>query len=95
MKQVKKMTFEEAFAELEETVQKLEEGGATLDDSLALFERGQELAAYCGVQLDRLRVLPGNYHGTGNYQQMGLLLYHAGSGCGPFPDASNRGSFVH
>lgn len=53
MKPVKKMTFEEAFAELEETVQKLEEGGAALDDSLALFERGQELAAYCGVKLDQ------------------------------------------
>jgi exodeoxyribonuclease VII small subunit len=52
MKPVEELTFEEAFAELEATVQKLEEGGATLDESLALFERGQELAAYCGAQLD-------------------------------------------
>lgn len=53
MKPVDEMTFEEAFAELEETVQKLEDGGVTLEESLALFERGQELAAYCGDQLDK------------------------------------------
>ena len=34
------------------TVQKLETGGLTLEESLALFERGQALAAHCSVQLD-------------------------------------------
>jgi exodeoxyribonuclease VII small subunit len=46
------LTFEQAFAELEETARKLEAGGLTLEESLALFERGQELAARCNVQLD-------------------------------------------
>ena len=46
------LTFEQAFAELEETVQKLEAGGLTLEESLALFERGQALATRCNVQLD-------------------------------------------
>ena len=52
MKGVDKLSFEEAFAELEETVQKLEEGGLTLEKSLELFERGQALAARCNIQLD-------------------------------------------
>ncbi len=52
MKGVDKLSFEEAFAELEETVRKLEEGGLTLEQSLELFERGQALAARCNVQLD-------------------------------------------
>ncbi|TET52767.1 MAG: exodeoxyribonuclease VII small subunit [Anaerolineales bacterium] len=52
MKGIDKLSFEEAFAELEETVGKLEEGGLTLEESLTLFERGQALAARCNVQLD-------------------------------------------
>jgi exodeoxyribonuclease VII small subunit len=46
------LTFEEAFAELEQMVSKLEDGGQTLEESLAIFERGQALAAYCSQQLD-------------------------------------------
>ncbi|MBN1956074.1 MAG: exodeoxyribonuclease VII small subunit [Anaerolineae bacterium] len=53
MKPVKELTFEEAFAELEETVQKLEVGQLTLEESLALYERGQALAAHCGQQLEQ------------------------------------------
>jgi exodeoxyribonuclease VII small subunit len=52
MSEIENLTFEQAFAELEETVQKLEAGGLTLEESLALFERGQALAARCNVQLD-------------------------------------------
>lgn len=53
MKEIGKLTFEQAFAELEETVRKLEMGGLALEESLALFERGQALAAHCGTQLDQ------------------------------------------
>ena len=52
MSEIENLTFEQAFAELEETVQKLEAGGLTLEESLTLFERGQALAALCNVQLD-------------------------------------------
>ncbi len=52
MSKVEKLTFEQAFAELEETVHKLEAGGLTLEESLALFERGQALTAHCSTQLD-------------------------------------------
>ncbi len=46
------LTFEQAFAELEKIVERLESGELSLDDSLALFERGQTLAALCGALLD-------------------------------------------
>ena len=53
MSDIEDLTFEQAFAELEETVRKLEEGGLALEESLALFERGQALAAHCNAQLDQ------------------------------------------
>ncbi|RLC95454.1 MAG: exodeoxyribonuclease VII small subunit [Chloroflexi bacterium] len=53
MNEIENLTFEQAFAELEETVRKLETGGLALEESLELFERGQSLAAHCGAQLDQ------------------------------------------
>jgi exodeoxyribonuclease VII small subunit len=50
---VETMSFEQAFQALAEIVQRLEEEALPLDDALALFERGQALAAQCGQQLDR------------------------------------------
>ena len=46
------LTFEQAFAELEEAVRTLERGDLPLEEALALYERGQELAAYCAQLLD-------------------------------------------
>jgi exodeoxyribonuclease VII small subunit len=46
------LTFEQAFAELEESVRTLERGDLQLEESLALYERGQELSAYCAKLLD-------------------------------------------
>jgi len=42
-----KESFEELFRRLEETVAKLEEGGLTLSQSLALYEEGMTLAQRC------------------------------------------------
>jgi exodeoxyribonuclease VII small subunit len=53
MKKIENMTYEQAFTELEETVRKLEAGGLALEESLALFERGQALAVHCNAQLDQ------------------------------------------
>ncbi|MFN2137903.1 MAG: exodeoxyribonuclease VII small subunit [Candidatus Promineifilaceae bacterium] len=46
------LTFEEALAALEETVKRLERGDLSLEESLVLFEKGQELAELCGQRLD-------------------------------------------
>ena len=45
-------SYEAARDELVEVVRKLEAGGATLEESLALWERGEELAAVCQRWLD-------------------------------------------
>jgi exodeoxyribonuclease VII small subunit len=52
MNEVERLSFEEAFKELEDTVHRLEGGGLTLDESIALFERGMTLAEHCGQKLD-------------------------------------------
>ncbi len=46
-------SFENLFSELEATVAKLEAGDLPLDESLALFQRGMELAKKCGEMLDQ------------------------------------------
>lgn len=49
---VEELTYEEALAELEEIVGLLEGEQKQLDDAIKSFERGQALAARCGVLLD-------------------------------------------
>ncbi len=49
------MTFEQARDELAEVVRQLEAGGTTLEESLALWERGEELAGICQRWLDNAR----------------------------------------
>jgi exodeoxyribonuclease VII small subunit len=46
------LTFEQAYAQLEEIVTRLESGDLSLDESVALYERGQQLARRCGELLD-------------------------------------------
>jgi exodeoxyribonuclease VII small subunit len=45
-------TFEEAQRELERIVAELEAGRASLEDAVALWERGDELYRYCVGKLD-------------------------------------------
>jgi exodeoxyribonuclease VII small subunit len=45
-------TFEQAQAELEQIVERLEHGQAPLDEALKLWERGEQLYAFCRAKLD-------------------------------------------
>jgi len=45
-------TFEQAQRELEEIVQRLESGDVPLDEALKLWEKGEELYAFCRERLD-------------------------------------------
>jgi exodeoxyribonuclease VII small subunit len=47
------LSFEKALADLEGIVQKLEKGGLSLNDSLALFEKGVKLAKYLREELGK------------------------------------------
>ncbi|WP_274518771.1 exodeoxyribonuclease VII small subunit [Streptomonospora alba] len=49
------MSYEEARDELDAVVRKLEAGGLTLKESLALWERGESLAATCEQWLEGAR----------------------------------------
>ena len=48
-------SYEEAREELVEVVRTLEAGGSTLEESLALWERGEALAKVCQQWLDGAR----------------------------------------
>jgi exodeoxyribonuclease VII small subunit len=45
-------TFEAAQKELEQIVEQLESGSAGLDEAIALWQRGEELYAFCRKKLD-------------------------------------------
>ena len=51
-KPVEELSYEEALAELEEIVSALEGEQNQLEAAIQLFERGQALAARCGVLLE-------------------------------------------
>jgi exodeoxyribonuclease VII small subunit len=56
--------FEAALAQLEALVGQMENGALSLDESLAAYEKGVELARICQQRLDaaeqQVRVLQGN-----------------------------------
>jgi exodeoxyribonuclease VII small subunit len=46
-------SFEGLYGRLEETVEKLEKGGLPLEESIALYEEGMQLAKRCQEILDK------------------------------------------
>jgi len=46
------LTFEAAYAELEDIIARLDSGELPLEESVALFERGRKLSQYCQALLD-------------------------------------------
>ncbi len=46
------MSFEEALKALEDVVRRLEGGEVPLDESIALYERGEALRRHCQARLD-------------------------------------------
>lgn len=56
-KGVAQMSFEEALAELEGIVQKLERGQLDLESSIAAYERGTALRQHCAEKLRQVQLL--------------------------------------
>ncbi|RME88732.1 MAG: exodeoxyribonuclease VII small subunit [Anaerolineae bacterium] len=52
-KPIEELTYEEAFAELEMIVNALEAEQHSLEEAMALFERGQALSKRCADLLDQ------------------------------------------
>lgn len=61
------MTFESAMARLEQIVNQLESGRATLDESLKLYEEGIALVRLCSDRLDKaeqkIKIIRNNSNG--------------------------------
>ncbi len=49
---LKALPFEQALTALEDIVQQLESGALTLEETVALYEHGRELAKHCQLLLD-------------------------------------------
>jgi len=47
-------SFEDAMAELEKLVARMEAGELPLEASVAAYQRGSELVRFCAAQLDRV-----------------------------------------
>lgn len=69
---IEKMTFEQALAELETIVGKLERGDVPLEESIRIYERGEALKKHCDALLkqaedkvEKIRTgAPGEARGT-------------------------------
>jgi exodeoxyribonuclease VII small subunit len=71
---VEKLTFEESFDELEATVQRLEEGELTLEEAIALYERGMRLARRCSDALDAAELQVQQLTVVSDQQQLGMFF---------------------
>ena len=49
---ISEMSFEDALKALEDVVRRLEGGEVPLDESIALYERGEALRGHCQARLD-------------------------------------------
>ena len=72
-------TFEQARDELAEVVRRLEAGGATLEESLALWERGEALAQVCQRWLDDARTRDAGGSGLGLAITRDIVERHGGT----------------
>jgi exodeoxyribonuclease VII small subunit len=72
------LTFEEAFRDLEAAVQRLEAGDLTLEEALALYERGMLLAERCSKALDAAEIQVQKLVVADEKAQMGMFFEEQG-----------------
>ena len=51
----KELSYEQASKELQDIINKIEQGDLPLDEAMKLFERGQELVKLCYATLDKAK----------------------------------------
>lgn len=65
---IKALSFEQALAELESIVDRLETGDVALEESIEIYQRGAQLRAYCDEKLKtaqaRIEKITGDGAGT-------------------------------
>lgn len=55
-REAKRDTFEQLYARLDDRVAKLEQGGLSLEESIALYEEGMQLARECQGRLEAAEI---------------------------------------
>ena len=65
MSDISALSFEAAFAELEQIIGKLEAGELPLEESVNLFERGRQLSEHCQTLLDKAELRVNQLTGDG------------------------------
>ncbi|TFG94679.1 MAG: exodeoxyribonuclease VII small subunit [Calditrichales bacterium] len=65
---LEELSYEKAFSELEQIVNRMESETQNLEDSLLLYERGQALAQYCAgllekaeIRMEQLKIVSDNF----------------------------------
>ena len=53
---IENLNFEDSLKELEEIVERLENGQGSLEDAIAAYERGSMLKKHCQAKLDEARL---------------------------------------
>jgi len=66
---IDQLSYEQAFQELQATIAALEAGDKPLEETLALYERGQALYKRCTTLLDEAKVKIQQIAGNGELQQ--------------------------
>lgn len=74
-KDILKLSFEEALAQLEEIVRELDDGRGELEGAIVAFERGTQLKRHCEAKLKEAearieKILPGADGGADSLEAM-------------------------
>lgn len=62
------LTYEQAFEELQTVIQQLDAGDKPLEETLALYERGQALYQHCTTLLDQAELKVQQINENGNLE---------------------------
>lgn len=73
------MSFEDALRALEDVVRKLESGEVPLDESITLYERGEQLRKLCQARLDSAQARIEKIVGSADGQAAGTQPFDGGN----------------
>ncbi|MGL5693529.1 MAG: exodeoxyribonuclease VII small subunit [Peptostreptococcaceae bacterium] len=67
------LTYEQAYKKLEEILIKLESKGASLDESLSLYEEGISLYKYCNKLLENAQMKISKFDSLGIEEDLNIM----------------------
>jgi exodeoxyribonuclease VII small subunit len=70
MNATSELSFEAAYAELEQIIAQLESGELPLEESVTLYERGRQLAERCQAALDQAELRVSQLTGDGRVEPL-------------------------